>query len=98
MYFSFTTRLLKTDLQGRVLGSVEGINGHLGCLALNPGDGRLYASLECKDDAIGRSIARKTGVDVAKNNAESLFYVAVFDPERITRMGMDARQDSVMCF
>lgn len=96
MYFSFTTRLLKTDLQGRVLGSVEGINGHLGCLALNPGDGRLYASLECKDDAIGRSIARKTGVDVAKNNAESLFYVAVFDPERITRMGMDARQDSVM--
>ena len=96
VYLSFTTRLLKTDLKGRVLGSVEGINGHLGCLALNPDDGRLYASLECKGDAIGRSIARGTGVNVAEANAGSLFYVAVFEPERITRIGMDARKDSVM--
>ena len=30
MYFSFTTTLLKTDMQGNLLGSVEGMTGHLG--------------------------------------------------------------------
>ena len=34
MYFSFTTSLLKTDLQGNLLGSVEGMTGHLGCMTL----------------------------------------------------------------
>ena len=28
-YFSFTTLLLKTDLQGNPLGSVKGLTGHL---------------------------------------------------------------------
>ena len=35
-YFSFTTSLLKTDLKGNILGSVEGFTGHLGCISLNP--------------------------------------------------------------
>ena len=38
MYFSFTTTLLKTDMQGNLLGSVEGMTGHLGCMTLNPED------------------------------------------------------------
>ena len=45
MYFSFTTTLLKTDMQGNLLGSVEGMTGHLGCMTLIPDDGRLYASI-----------------------------------------------------
>ncbi len=57
VYFSFTTRLVKTDMQGRFIGSIEGLTGHLGCLALNPDDGKIYASLEYKDDAIGRGIS-----------------------------------------
>lgn len=45
VYFSFTTELLKTDLQGKLIGSVVGMTGHLGCLTTNPADGRIYGSL-----------------------------------------------------
>lgn len=59
MYFSFTTELLKTDLQGKLIGSVKGMTGHLGCLTVNPEDGRVYGSLEYKNDEIGRGILRQ---------------------------------------
>ncbi|MBQ9747123.1 MAG: hypothetical protein IJW21_09925, partial [Clostridia bacterium] len=36
MYCSFTTELVKMDLNGNVLGSVKGFTGHLGCLAMGP--------------------------------------------------------------
>lgn len=48
VYLSFTTVLVKMDTHGRVLGTVEGFTGHLGDLAFNPGDRRLYGSLEYK--------------------------------------------------
>lgn len=57
VYFSFTTRLVKTDLNGTVLGSVDGLTGHLGCLTRDSRDGRIYGSIEYKDDAIGVGIA-----------------------------------------
>ena len=76
VYYSFTTMLVKTDLQGKVVGTVEGLTGHLGDLDQNPDDGRIYASLEYKD-------------------AES-FYIAIFDGDRINRVGMDAERDDVM--
>ncbi len=85
VYFSFTTRLVKTDMQGRLIGSIEGLTGHLGCLALNPDDGKIYASLEYKDDAIGRGIS---GDEATKR--ENAWYIAVFDGEKITRPGMKA--------
>ena len=50
VYWSFTQSLVKTDLNGKVIGTVEGLIGHLGDLALNPKDGRVYGSLEFKDD------------------------------------------------
>ena len=53
IYFSFTTKLLKMDFEGNLIGSVDGMTGHLGCLTMNPADGRVYGSLEYKDDAIG---------------------------------------------
>ena len=40
MYFSFTTSLVKTDLKGNVIGSVEHLTGHLGDLAIHPVTGR----------------------------------------------------------
>ena len=43
---------MKTDLQGNVLGSVNGLLGHLGCLEFNAEDGRVYGSLEYKNDGI----------------------------------------------
>lgn len=48
-YFSFTDRIVKTDLAGRPLGSVRGIGGHLGDLDFDPRDGRVYGSLEYAD-------------------------------------------------
>ncbi|GAA1073801.1 hypothetical protein [Nocardiopsis composta] len=48
MYFSFTDTLVKTDLDGEVVGTVTGITGHLGDLAFDERDGRVYGSLEYK--------------------------------------------------
>ncbi len=91
IYFSFTTQLLKTDLQGNLIGSVKGLTGHLGCLTVNPDDGRVYGSLEYKNDAIGKGI---DGQQAAERR--SAFYIAIFDVDAITRPGMDAEKDKVM--
>ncbi|HBE55204.1 MAG TPA: hypothetical protein DDW22_04035 [Prevotellaceae bacterium] len=90
MYMSFTTSLVKVDMQGRVLGSVEGLTGHLGCISLNPDDGRLYGSLEYKHDAIGQGIM--DGMGGVRNDNEDGFYIAVFDVARINREHMNAQE------
>lgn len=95
-YFSFTTTLLKTDLKGNLIGSVTGMTGHLGCLTVNPEDGRIYGSLEYKNDPIGRGIRNQLQAGNDSREMPSAFYIAIFDPERITRLGMDAEKDSVM--
>lgn len=91
MYFSFTTKLIKTDLQGNLIGSVEGLTGHLGCLTFNPENGQVYGSLEYKNDAIGKGIA---GEEATRK--ESAFYIAIFDTDKITRPQMDAEKDGIM--
>lgn len=48
MYFSFTDLLVKTDLRGTVIGTLTGFTGHLGDLAFDERDGRVYGSLEYK--------------------------------------------------
>ncbi|MFI6456158.1 putative Ig domain-containing protein [Streptosporangium amethystogenes] len=48
IYHSFTTLLVKTDLEGNVIGTVGGFTGHLGDLDFNEADGRVYGSLEYK--------------------------------------------------
>ena len=35
IYCSFTTILIKLDMSGKLVGSVRGFTGHLGCLAYN---------------------------------------------------------------
>ena len=93
IYYSFTTSLVKTDLRGNLIGTVGGLLGHLGCIAFNDDDGRLYGSLEYKNDAIGRSI-----LNMLKSDAtiEDAFYIARFDVDKIDRVGMDACADGVM--
>ena len=93
MYLSFTTSLIKTDLEGNIIGSVKGIMGHLGCLAYNYNDGRVYSSLEYNDDEIGTGIVRNLDKKIDLPNR---FYVAVFDVEKITRPDMDAEKDGIM--
>ena len=95
IYFSFTTKLLKMDLAGNLIGSVDGLTGHLGCLTMNPADGRVYGSLEYKDDAIGKGI-RKTLDGESEGADQTGFYIAVFDVDRIVRPDMDAERDRVM--
>ncbi len=90
VYISFTTSLIKVDLQGRTIGSVVGLTGHLGCMALNPDDNRLYASIEYKHDAIGAGIAQ--GLGGTQNDEEDGFYIAIFDVDRINRMEMEASE------
>jgi len=94
LYFSFTTLLIKTDLDGRLLGSVGGLTGHLGCIKFDPVTRRLFGSLEYKNDAIGRGIRRHLGRE--EETVDSAFYVAIFDCDRITRPDMEAERDGVM--
>lgn len=94
MYFSFTSSFIKTDLNGRILGTINRIQGHLGAMTLGP-DGRVYASLECKDDVIGKGIADRLGVENLSHE-QSVFYIAVIDVDRIDREGMDPEKDGVM--
>lgn len=93
MYFSFTTCLIKTDLQGKLIGSVKGIVGHLGCLAYNKEDGRVYGSLEYKNDSIGKGIMKTEGSELVFNDS---FYIVAFDCDKITRPDMDAEKDGIM--
>ena len=50
VYYSFTTLLAKYDFGGRLIGTLTGWAGHLGDLDFNPRDGRVYGSLEYKND------------------------------------------------
>ena len=66
IYFSFTTKLIKTNLYGKVVGSVRGFSCHLGCIELDLATGKLYASIEYKDDAIGQGISGGDAIDREK--------------------------------
>ena len=92
MYYSFTTRFIRTDLKGNVLGTIDRIQGHLGAMTFNPTDGCVYASLECKDDEIGEGIAKKLGVPMWKT---SYFYIAIIDVAKVDRIGMIPENDPV---
>ncbi len=94
IYYSFTTKLVKTDLDGNVLGYVDNITGHLGCIDFNDEDGKVYASLEYKNDEIGRGILKNLGY--SDENIKDGFYIAIFDADKINRPAMDAETDEVM--
>ncbi len=86
MYFSFTTSFLKTDREGKVVGSIDRIQGHLGAMTFNPSDRKVYASLECKDDVIGAGLS-----SFAKGR--SMFYIAIIDVDKVTEVGMDSENN-----
>ena len=93
VYYSFTTILLKTDLEGNPLATVENLIGHLGCIAYDKETNRLYGSLELKHDVIGRGIMERTGRALAEEDA---FYLVSFDLDHMDRMGMDAEKDDIV--
>lgn len=93
-YFSFTTELVKTDLKGNVIGTVTGLTCHLGSLELDTETGKLYASVEYKDDVIGQGIMKKMGRTLGKR--ENTFYIGIFDTKLINRKNIDAQTGGVM--
>ncbi len=94
IYYSFTTKLVKSDLEGNIIGTVDHIIGHLGCIDFNDIDGKVYASLEYKNDAIGRGILQSLGM--SGESLQDAFYIAIFDVNKIDRMNMDAEADGIM--
>lgn len=86
MYCSYTTMLVKIDLEGKFLGSVINLKGHLGCIDFCEEDGCVYGSLEYKNDAIGQGIHARLGM----GDVEEGFYIARFDGEKITSGDVDA--------
>ncbi len=92
IYCSFTTELVKLDLAGNVIGSAKGFTGHLGCLAMGA-DGRIYGSLEYKNDSIGKDILDNLGI---KTEVQNAFYIAIFDGSKITERDMDASSSGIM--
>jgi len=93
IYYSFTTKLIKATLDGEIVGTVDGLLGHLGCIAFNEKDGKIYGSLEYKNDKIGKGILTAIGSSASLNDA---FYIAIFDVDKIDRLNMSAEKDGIM--
>ena len=93
IYYSFTTKLVKATLSGEIIGFVDGLVGHLGCIAFNENDGCVYGSLEFKNDIIGRGILDAIGSDSDFSDA---FYIARFDVSKIDRPDMTAENSDIM--
>lgn len=45
VYYSYTNTFVKCDMEGNAVGSITGIQGHLGDICFNEKDGKVYASL-----------------------------------------------------
>ena len=95
MYMSFTSRFVKTDMQGNILASIDRIQGHLGAMTFNPEDRKVYASLECKDDEIGQGIAKVLDVKTL-SRADSKFYIAIIDVDRMDGLAIDPEDNPVL--
>lgn len=93
MYMSFTSRFVKVDMNGRILASIDRIQGHLGAMTFNPQDRKVYASLECKDDEIGQGIARTLNVQTV---SVSRFYIAIIDVDKMTSLDMNPENNDVL--
>lgn len=86
MYASFTSAFFKTDMEGNVIGSVTGMNGHMGDVVFDPVRRKVYASLEMKGDEIGKNISENLHAGVW-GEAGSRFCIAEISVDDITGPG-----------
>jgi hypothetical protein len=97
VYFSFTNLLVKTDLSGKVLGTIGGFSGHLGDLDFNPADGKVYGSLEYKAQKSFYiaiiDVAKVTEMDMSAQN--SPLFETIYLPEVVSDYMADMNDDGV---
>ncbi|MCH4269411.1 MAG: hypothetical protein LKF80_13495 [Brevundimonas sp.] len=99
IYYSFTNLLAKYDLEGRLVGTLVGWTGHLGDLALNPVDGRLYGSLEYKADeafyiaVIDVAGLNEVGVEASRSDLFRTVHLAEVGRDYAADMDGDGRFD-----
>jgi len=95
VYYSFTNLLAKYDFQGKLIGTLVGWTGHLGDLDFNAADGKLYGSLEYKEDKafyvavidVGR--LDQVGVEASKTD----IFRTVYLPEVVKDYAADLNGD-----
>lgn len=99
IYYSFTALLVKTDVTGRLVGTLGGFTGHLGDLAIDERDGRIYGSLEYKAaDAFYIAIIDGTrldrvGLDVTSSTLVRAVHLAEVVADYTADMNGDGRFD-----
>ncbi len=95
IYYSFTTLLVKTDLRGKLIGTIEGFTGHLGDLVFNEEDRRLYGSLEYKEQqAFYIAIIDADRIDAVGMKAQhSTIFKTVYLPEVVMDYTADLNGD-----
>jgi hypothetical protein len=97
IYYSFTTLLAKYDFAGNLVGTLVGWTGHLGDLDFNPADGKVYGSLEYKDDSafyiavIDVSRLDRVGVEASRSELLRTVYL----PEVVKDYSADLNGDGV---
>jgi len=95
IYYSFTNLLAKYDFQGRLIGTLVGWTGHLGDLDFNPADGKVYGSLEYKEDkAFYIAVIDVARLDrVGIEASESDIFRTVYLPEVVKDYSADLNGD-----
>jgi hypothetical protein len=97
IYYSFTNLLAKYDFSGKLIGTLVGWTGHLGDLDFNPADGKVYGSLEYKEDkafyiaVIDVSRLDRVGVEAGKSE----IFRTVYLPEVVKDYAADLNGDGV---
>lgn len=95
IYYSFTNLLAKYDLKGDLVGTLVGWTGHLGDLDFNPADGKVYGSLEYKEDkafyiaVIDVAKLDRVGVEASKTE----LFRTVYLPEVVKDYSADLNGD-----
>ncbi len=94
IYYSFTDRIIKQDINGNIVGSVVGFDkygagAHLGDIAFNDSDGMLYCSLT-------KNIFY--GLPDEKLMLQPNCYVVIVDVNKINEMEMSPEKVSQMVY
>lgn len=97
IYYSFTNLLAKYDFDGKLIGTLVGWTGHLGDLDFNPADGKVYGSLEYKQDKAFYiaviDVRRLDRVGVQAGDAD--IFRTVYLPEVVKDYAADVNGDGV---